>query len=220
MRAMILAAGRGEQLRPLTDHTPKPMVEVAGQPLIFHHLDRLAASGFKKIVINLGHLGEQIKRAVGEGDQWGINIAYSQEPDGALETGGGISNALPLLGQTPFMLVNGDIYCDFDFTRLRSIKCDYAHLVLVPDPPWKKEGDFSLQKGKIHNCGDTKHTYSGIAVYHPRFFDSAPTGKWSVVPLLRETVDKQLVTGELHQGLWHDAGTPDRLKAIGLRVCV
>jgi MurNAc alpha-1-phosphate uridylyltransferase len=214
MRAMILAAGRGERLRPLTDSTPKPLLEVAGQPLIFHHLDKLAASGFKQVVINLAHLGSQLEDAIGSGEQWGLTVQYSREPEGALETGGGIAHALPLLGSSPFMIVNGDIYCDFDFGRLRSIKCDYAHLVLVPNPDWSKKGDFSLQTGRAHNGGDPMYTFSGISVYHPRFFEGATGGKWSVVPLLRQTIDQQLVTGELHKGYWNDAGTPERLKQI------
>lgn len=214
MRAMILAAGRGERLRPITDSTPKPLVEVGGQPLIFHHLQSLSAAGFRNIVINLGHLGEQIKQAVGDGQKWSLNIQYSQEPEGALETGGGIAHALPHLGRSPFLVVNGDIYTDFAFERLRSIKCDHAHLVLVPVPGWRDHGDFDLKHGRIHNQGETMHTFSGISVYHPRFFDGCQQGRWSVVPLLREIIDKHLVTGEIHNGLWHDPGTPERLNFL------
>ncbi|MFT5141330.1 MAG: MurNAc alpha-1-phosphate uridylyltransferase [Lysobacterales bacterium] len=213
---MILAAGRGDRLRPLTDTTPKPLLKVAGQALIFHHLDRLAASGFKEVVINLGHLGNQLEDAIGSGDHWGLTIQYSREPEGALETGGGIAQALPLLSSTPFLVVNGDIFCDFDFARLRSIKCDHAHLVLVSNPEWLEKGDFSLQAGRIRNSGIPMHTFSGISVYHPRFFEGAPKGKWSVVPLLRQVIDQHLVTGEIHGGEWHDVGTQERLEQLNI----
>jgi MurNAc alpha-1-phosphate uridylyltransferase len=214
MRAMILAAGRGERLRPITDTTPKPMVEVKGQPLIYHHLDKLSKSGFREVVINLGHLGHVIKESVGTGDRWGVNISYSQEPEGALETGGGIKQAIPLLGKAPFAMVNGDIFCDFSFHRLRSIKCDHAHLVLIPVPAWRNEGDFALQKGKVENSGDPLYTFSGISVYNPRFFDNAPDGRWSIVPLLRKTIDNHLVTGEIFTGSWNDIGTIQRLNNL------
>ncbi len=214
MRAMILAAGRGERLRPLTDNTPKPLLEVAGQPLIYYHLERLSEAGFRNIVISLGHLGGPLKETVGDGSKWAVKIQYSQEPENALETGGGINQALPLLGSAPFAVVNGDIYCDYSFDRLRSIKCDYAHLVLVPVPDWLNKGDFALRSGRIHNEGDPAYTFSGIGVYHPRFFANSPGGRWSVVPLLKETVQNQLVTGELFNGNWHDAGTPERLQIL------
>jgi MurNAc alpha-1-phosphate uridylyltransferase len=214
MRAMILAAGRGERLRPLTDTIPKPLIEVNGQALIFHHLDALAAAGFKNIVINLGHLGEQIKERVGDGSRWSVNIHYSQEPEGALETGGGIFQALPLLGNSPFLVVNGDIFTNYDFRRLRSLKCDYAHLVLIPVPEWADHGDFALERGKVHNEGREQYTFSGISLYHPRFFKAQDSGRWSVVPLLRDTIENHLVTGELFSGTWNDAGTQERLENI------
>ena len=211
---MILAAGRGERLRPLTDNIPKPLIEVAGQPLIFHHIDRLAADGFRNIVINPGHLGGMLMDAIGDGSKWSVNIQYSQEPEGALETGGGIAQVLNLLGSAPFLVVNGDIYCDFELGRLRAIKCDYAHLVLIPVPSWSDHGDFRLQRARIFNKGEPSYTFSGISVYHPRFFEGCEQGRWSVVPLLRKTVDEQLVTGELHIGTWFDAGTPERLEEL------
>ena len=211
---MILAAGRGERLRPLSDEIPKPLVEVAGQPLIFHQLDALSSAGYTQIVINLAHLGHLIQESVGDGSNWGVNIHYSQEPPGALETGGGIALALPLLGKAPFLVVNGDIYSNFPYSRLRAIKCDYAHLVLVPVPGWRESGDFALRLGRVHNEGDPLHTFSGISVYHPRFFDKAPPGRWSVVPLLRDTIENHLVTGTLHSGQWHDAGTVSRLEDL------
>jgi MurNAc alpha-1-phosphate uridylyltransferase len=214
MRAMILAAGRGQRMRPLTDHLPKPLLDVHGEPLIFHHLRRLGRAGFNEIVINLGHLGPKIEAAVGDGSRWGVRVRYSREPEGALETGGGIAQALPLLGDAPFVVVNGDIYTDFPFARLRALKCARAHLVLVPVPADKPDGDFALVNGRVHNQGEPAFTFSGISLYHPRFFDGAPGGRWSVVPLLRAAVDRQEVTGELYPGSWHDVGTVEQLREL------
>jgi MurNAc alpha-1-phosphate uridylyltransferase len=214
MRAMILAAGRGERLRPLTDTTPKPLVEAGGKPLIAWHLEALAAAGFGEVVINVSHLCEQIETVLGDGETWGLQIRYSQEPPGALETGGGIQQALPLLGNGPFLVVNGDIWTDFPLAALRAVKSDYAHLVLVP-PPDHSNGDFCLNAGRIANHGEPLHTFSGIAVYHPRMFRDCAPGRYSVVPLLQQTIDNHLVTGELHTGRWFDAGTPERLQTLG-----
>jgi len=212
MRAIILAAGRGERLRPMTDVLPKPQMEVAGQPLLFHHLEGLALAGFREVVINLAHLGGLIRDAVGDGSEWGLNVRYSEEPEGALETGGGIAKALPLLGSAPFLVVNGDTWTDFPFSRLRLLKCDYAHLVLVPVPPGKAHGDFHLDGARIRNSGSPSHTFSGISVYNPRLFEGCPAGRWSIVPLLRETVERHFVSGELYEGSWHDTGTPESLE--------
>lgn len=214
MRAMILAAGRGERLRPLTDRLPKPLLEVGGEALMARHLRRLAGAGFRQVVINLGHLGEKIEAAVGDGSRWGLAVHYSREPEGALETGGGIVQALPLLGDAPFLVVNGDIFTDFPFARLRSVKCDHAHLVLVPVPADRAGGDFALVNGRVHNTGQPAFTFSGISLYHPRFFDGAPGGRWSVVPLLREAVDRQQVTGEQYPGSWHDVGSAEKLREL------
>ena len=211
---MILAAGRGERLRPLTDRLPKPLVEVGGKPLIEWHLDRLANAGFREIVINLSHLGDQIEAAIGDGSRFGLNVTYSREPEGALETGGGITQALEWLGLGPFAVINGDIYTDYPMPRLRSVKCDWAHLVLVPNPPHNPEGDFSLNGARIGNCGEPMGTFSGIAVYHPRLFANCAPGRFSVVPLLRAAADNHIVTGEWHKGTWSDVGTSDRLEAI------
>ena len=211
MRAMILAAGRGERLQPLTDDIPKPVLEVAGKPLIVHHLDNLARAGFREIVINLGHLGEVLRDALGDGRAWDLAIRYSQEPPGALETGGGIFQALPLLGSSPFMVINGDIWTDFPLGSLRAVKCDHAHLVLVPGPEGRTGSDFALDRARIRNQGEPMHTFSGIAVYHPRFFASCAAGRYSVVPVLRDAIESHLITGELYQGKWHDAGTPASL---------
>ena len=214
MRAMILAAGRGERLRPLTDSTPKPLLEVDGRPLIEHHLEGLATAGFREVVINLAHLGDMISDKLGDGSNWGLNIHYSQEPPGALDTGGGIQQALPLLGESPFAVINGDVFSQYPLARLRAIKCDHAHLVLVPNPEHNPEGDFVLKAGYIVPGVQPCHTFSGISVYHPRFFNSAPGGRFSVVPMLRTAAALQQVTGEIYRGEWHDIGTLERLEAL------
>jgi len=213
MRAMILAAGRGERLRPLTDELPKPLIEVNGKPLIEHHLDGLAAAGFREVVINQGHLGDMLADRLGNGDRWKINIHWSDEQPDALETGGGIFQALPLLGPGPFLVVNGDLWTDFPFSRLRAVKCDWAHLVMVPNPPHNPDGDFALEGPIVRPEGRRKETFSGIGVYHPRLFDGCNPGKFSVVPLLRSAMVDHLVTGELFQGEWNDIGTLERLES-------
>ena len=214
MRAMILAAGRGERLRPLTDAIPKPLLNIDGRPLIEHHLERLAAAGFREVVINLAYLGDMIRETLGNGSRWGLNIHYSQEPQDALETGGGIVQALPMLGETPFATINGDVFSDYPLARLRAIKCDQAHLVLVPNPSHNPEGDFGLSGGYIRLVGEPCHTFSGISVYHPHFFESAPSGRFSVKPLLRTAAALQQVTGEIYRGEWHDIGTLERLEML------
>jgi MurNAc alpha-1-phosphate uridylyltransferase len=214
MRAMILAAGRGERLRPLTDNLPKPLIEAGGKPLIEYHLEHLAAAGFQDIVINQGHLGHLLPEQLGNGERWGVRIHWSVEPPEALETGGGIFQALPLLGNGPFLVINGDIYTDYPLARLRNIKCDQAHLVLVPNPAHNPKGDFALQGARIHNTGELRHTFSGIAVYHSRLFAGCAPGRYSVVPILRKTVEESLVTGELHSGQWWDIGNLERVEAL------
>ena len=214
MRAMILAAGRGERLRPLTDSTPKPLLEAGGKPLIEHHLEHLASAGFREIVINLSHLGDQIRDKLGNGATWGLNIRYSPEPPGALGTGGGIKKALPLLGDSPFVIINGDVFTNYPLARLRAIKCDHAHLVLVPNPGHHPGGDFKLQGGYVSEVGEPRHTFSGISVYHPRFFDTTPNGSFSVVPLLKAAMNSHQVTGQLFNGTWHDVGTLERLESL------
>ena len=214
MRAMILAAGRGERLRPLTDTTPKPLLDVGGKPLIEYHIDRLAAAGFRELVINISHLGDKIRDTIGDGSAWGLNIHYSPEPPGALGTGGGIKQALPLLGDSPFAIINGDVFSSYPLARLRAIKCSHAHLVLVPNPSHNPNGDFALQGGYVTNNGQTRYTFSGISIYHPRFFDSAPVGSFSVVPMLNTAMAMLQVTGELYKGTWHDIGTRERLEIL------
>jgi MurNAc alpha-1-phosphate uridylyltransferase len=214
MRAMILAAGRGERLRPLTDSIPKPLLDVGGKLLIEHHLEHLAAAGFREVVINLSHLGEKIRDTLGNGSTWGLNIRYSPEPPGALGTGGGIKQALPLLGEAPFAIINGDVFSSYPLSRLRAIKCDHAHLVLVPNPAHNPNGDFVLQGGYVNADSQPRYTFSGISVYHPRFFETAPTGSFSVVPMLQAAMALQQVTGQLYNGVWHDIGTLERLEAL------
>jgi len=214
MRAMILAAGRGERLRPLTDSVPKPLVDLGGKPLIEYHLESLAQAGFREIVINQGHLGGELPEVLGDGRRWGIHIHWSDEQPQALETGGGIFKALPLLGTGPFLVVNGDVWTNYPFADLRAVKCDRAHLVMVANPEHNPSGDFALVGARLREDGPVKHTFSGIGVYHPRLFDGCRPGKFSVVPLLRAAMRDHLVTGELFTGAWDDIGTPERLEAL------
>lgn len=213
MRAMILAAGRGERLRPLTDQVPKPLIELGGKPLIEYHLEALAAAGFQKVVVNQGHLGNMLRDALGDGSRWGISISWSDEQPAALETGGGIFKALPLLGESPFLVVNGDVWTEYPFARLRAVKCDWAHLVLVPNPKHNPSGDFSLTGARVRAGEEHKLTFSGIGVYHHRLFENCRPGKFSIVPLLRTAMDKHLVSGEEFSGGWDDIGTLERLES-------
>ena len=211
MKAMILAAGRGERMRPLTDHTPKPLLQVGGKPLIVWHLERLVKAGFKEVVINHAHLGKQIEQALGSGSAWGLSIEYSSEIN-ALETAGGIANALPLLGDSPFLVVNGDVFTQINFGVLQLVSPNLAHLVMVDNPPQHPDGDFSLDSGKITARGSHKLTFSGVGVYHPALFvdvDRSQAAK--LAPLLRSAMAEGLVTGDHYQGVWHDIGTPERL---------
>jgi MurNAc alpha-1-phosphate uridylyltransferase len=216
MKAMILAAGRGERMRPLTDHTPKPLLEAGGKPLIVHLIEHLCAAGFNDIVINHAHLGMQIEAALGDGTRWGVRIRYSAEGE-ALETAGGIAKALPLLGKEPFIAVNGDIYCEFDFSLLRErpLGDDLAHLVLVDNPPQHPRGDFDLRNDRVHNAGPRMLTFSGIGVYRPSLFDGIPSGvKAGLASLLRAECDRARISGQHHTGVWRDIGTPERLTQI------
>jgi MurNAc alpha-1-phosphate uridylyltransferase len=214
MKAMILAAGRGERMRPLTDHTPKPLLVVGGKPLIVWHIERLAKAGFKEIVINHAHLGGQIESALNDGRAWGVHIQYSPELS-ALETAGGIANALPLLGFEPFLVVNGDVFTEVDFASLVLNADDLAHLVMVDNPVQHPQGDFALIGNRLLTNGEHKLTFSGIGVYHPDLFVQVKRGEAAkLAPLLKEAMNKSLVTGQHYQGLWHDIGTPERLNAL------
>ena len=216
MKAIILSAGYGKRLRPLTDRMPKPLVPVGGKPLIVHHLEKLADAGFREIVINLGHLGSKIPEALGDGSAWGLNIAYSDEGPDPLETGGGITKALPMLGQETFLVVNGDVWCDLDFANIpeRLPENDDALLFLVPQPEWREKGDFSLQNNRVVESGSPDLLYAGIALYHPRILDGTKVEKFSIVPRLRQSIASGRVGGILHKGSWNDVGTPERLEAL------
>lgn len=216
MKAFILAAGRGERMRPLTDHTPKPLLQAGGKPLIVWHLERLAAAGFKEIVINHAHLGAQIEQTLGDGASWGLNIQYSPEPPGALETAGGIATALPLLDEQPFLVVNGDVYCDWDFNRARQLTAKTAHLVMVANPAHHTTGDFSLDGERvIYANGKQTLTYAGIGVFSPSFFAGVQSGTvMKLRPLLDAAIAAGTLTGEHHTGRWVDVGTPQRLAEL------
>jgi N-acetyl-alpha-D-muramate 1-phosphate uridylyltransferase len=237
MKAMLLAAGRGERMRPLTDRTPKPLLEVGGKPLIAWHIENLVRTGIREIVINHAHLGAQIEKTLGNGSQFGAHIQYSPEAS-ALETAGGIANALPMLGNEPFAVINSDIFCDYDFARLPERTAslltngDAAHLVLVNNPEHHPSGDFCLQAARIvplpsraggGGAGEeiltTKLTFSGIGIYQPVLFKDIPRGNIaSLAPLLRAKIALGKVSGEHHQGFWADAGTPQRLAELDRQV--
>jgi MurNAc alpha-1-phosphate uridylyltransferase len=213
MKAMILAAGRGERMRPLTDHTPKPLLQVGGKPLIVWHLERLSYAGFREVIINHAHLGSQIEAALGNGQRWGLSIRYSAEMI-ALETAGGIANALPLLGEQPFLVVNSDVFTDVDFNKLKNAlhKDKLAHLILVDNPPQHPDGDFSLDNDQLALDGVRRLTFSGIAVYHPALFTNVEQGHAAkLAPLLRQAISQGLASAEHYQGKWYDIGTPERL---------
>lgn len=214
MKAMILAAGRGERMRPLTDHTPKPLLEVKGTPLLGWHLSALASAGFSEVVINVSHLAEQIVRYCQDGSKWGLTIAYSLENE-ALETAGGIARALPLLGDAPFLVVNGDVWTDCDFAQLKTITPPAmgAHLVMVDNPAHHQGGDFVLVSGHIRRVaeGEQAHTYSGVGVYTLGFFESVGDESLPLRPLLETGIDAGVLQGHNYQGCWEDVGTPERL---------
>ena len=213
---MVLAAGRGERMRPLTDREPKPLLRVGGKRLIEYHLEGLAAAGFRDVVVNTAWLGDQIESVIGNGAKYGLSIAYSHERPDALETGGGILNALPLLGTEPFLIVNGDVWADIDFAPLRRAPQvgALAHLVLVPNPPQHPRGDFRLENSRVLEGEGTRYTYSGIGIYRPEMFAGCAPGKFPLLPLLRRAIDANALTGELHRGRWSDIGTIDRLNAL------
>jgi len=216
VKAMILAAGRGERLRPLTDRVPKALVEVAGKALLARHLERLARAGYREAVINVSHLSEQVVSRIGDGAAYGIAIAWSREPE-ALETAGGIAQARELLGPGPFLLINADVWCDLDLARLRARELGprLAHLVLVPNPAHRPGGDFSLGGEIVGNDASPRYTYAGIAVMRPALVASVAGGrKAPLAPLLRAAAAQGLVSGELYRGTWRDVGTPERLAEL------
>jgi len=214
MAAMILAAGLGERLRPITDTTPKALVEVGGISMLGQHLQRLADARVRTVVINLGWLGDQIAEQIGSGQRFGLQVVYSPEDDNILDTGGGIKRALPLLGNVPFWVINADIYTDIVLPNVKLEPDSLAHLVLVPTPAHKASGDFELRDGKVRNSDNQDLTYSGIAFYRPEFFADAGDGRFSVVPLMRAAADRGQIEGSVYNGVWEDVGTPERLAAL------
>lgn len=224
-KAMILAAGRGNRLRPLTDTTPKPLVPFCGKPLIEYHIEKLARIGVKEIVINHAWLGQKIEDTLGYGEHWNVNIHYSAEPEGGLETAGGIINALPLLGEEPFILVNGDVYTDLDFqhlldqAQLMQTQVEWqAYLTLVPSPEHNSKGDFGLtEMGLITEQGE--YTFAGISVLKPELFSNMPVDFIPLAPILRQVMNRQQAKGELFTGFWSDIGTLERLQQSEQLVC-
>lgn len=225
MRAMILAAGRGERLRPLTDTVPKPLLPVGGKPLVNWLLERLAAAGIEDVVVNTAHLGEQLESALGDGRRWGLRIAYSREPL-ALETAGGIAHALPLLGDAPFLVVSGDIHTGFDFAALARVAARIAadpsrhaaHFVLVDNPPWHSGGDMALVEGRVRRVGPML-TYGNIGVFHPSLFRDVVSGtRLPLFPWAYRVVDEDRVSGEHFRGLWENVGTAEQLAALDQRL--
>ncbi|MHB8535005.1 MAG: N-acetylmuramate alpha-1-phosphate uridylyltransferase MurU [Sulfuricaulis sp.] len=214
MKAMILAAGRGERMRPLSDTVPKPLLEAGGKPLIVHLIERLVHAGLTELIINHSHLGEKISAYLGDGDRFGASIVYSHETGGGLETGGGILKALPLIDSDPFVVVNGDIWTDFPFDRLPSRIEGSAHLVLIDNPAHHPKGDFSLRDGRVSDEDGPRLTFSGIGVYARALFAHCHPGKFPLAPLLREAMKHHRVSGEHYTGRWEDVGTPLRLEAL------
>ena len=214
MKAMILAAGRGTRMAPLTDHCPKPLIPLCGKPLIVHHLEKLAAAGFGEIVINHAWLGEQLEKALGDGRQWGLSIRYSAESE-ALETGGGVFQALPLLGQEPFLLINGDVWTDWDYAEARLTRLQsgvLGHLWLTGNPAHNPHGDFTLVGERVDDRPGL--TFSGISLLSPRLWLGKQAGVYALAPMLRTAMTAQQITGQLLDGHWVDVGTPERLSAL------
>ena len=223
MKAMILAAGMGNRMRPLTLHTPKPLLEVGGKPLIVWHIEKLQKMGVQEIVINTAWLGEKLADALGDGSQFGVKILWSHEGEG-LETAGGIINALPLLGNAPFILVNGDVWTTMDFAPLLNVQLqdDLAHLVLVENPVQHPQGDFTLAANKAYTFEQARSgenlTYSGVAVMHPQMFNGLESGKRPLAPLLKQAMQQEKISAQKLQGVWVDVGTPERLNALDQQI--
>ncbi len=215
MKAMILAAGRGERLRPHTDITPKPLIQVGKHRLIEYHLLNLARTGIRDVVINISWLAEQITEALGDGSAYELSITYSDEGEEALETAGGIIKALPMLGDDPFIVITGDIWCDYDLSQLAGMDLQHeAHLVLVNNPEHNSKGDFAIEQGMIRNSGENMLTYSGIGIYTPAFFAGTTPGKKALAPILRKKSEQDNVSGEVYTGQWVDIGTIERLAQL------
>ena len=220
MKAMILAAGRGERMGALTRRVPKPLLEVGGRPLIEHQVVRLAGAGFRDVVVNLAWLGERIAARLGDGSRLGVRIRYSREPEGALDTGGGICRALPLLGGGRFVAVNSDVWSDYPFERLRGAVAGDAHVVLVDNPAHHPAGDFALAPdGRVTGAAHGRLTFSGIGCYHPRLFAAREADRFPLAAVLRDAIEAGTLSGEHHGGEWIDVGTPARLEALDRRLC-
>lgn len=222
MKAMILAAGRGERMRPLTDATPKPLLTVCGRPMIDYHLQALSSSGFQEVVINIAYLGQQIVDYC-RNHNYGMQLHFSDEGPAALETGGGIRHALPLLGDGWFAVINGDIHTNYSFAHLQKLAPGLspgllAYLVLAPNPPHRPQGDFALESQRVSDAGDVRLTYTGIGLYRAELFDGTPDCAFPLAPLLRQAMAKQQVAGERYDGLWSDVGTPQRLADLESRL--
>lgn len=215
MKVIILAAGRGERMRPLTDTTPKPLLMAGKKRLIEYHLTNLASAGFKDVVINVAWLGQQIIDTIGTGEKYNLNIIYSNEGDQALETGGGIFNALALLGGEPFLVINGDVWTDYPLEKLYDYPLkDKAHLVLVNNPEHNRQGDFSITEGRLVDDESEKYTFSGLGVYSASFFETSDKGKYPLAPMIRNYINKNKISAELYQGKWMDIGTKERLESL------
>lgn len=217
--AMILAAGRGSRMRELTDHCPKPLLKVAGKALIEYHIEALVRAGIQHIVINTAYLGQMLPAALGNGSRWGIRISYSHEQELGLETAGGIINALPLLGEQAFLVVNGDVWTDYNFAQLTLQEAHLAKLVLVNNPEHNPEGDFGIDAdGLLSTTSQKRYTFSGIGIYHPQFFANLATGFLALREPLRARMQQDLVAAEVYDGEWQDIGTPERLTELNSRI--
>jgi N-acetyl-alpha-D-muramate 1-phosphate uridylyltransferase len=215
---MLLAAGRGERMRPITDSVPKPLVKVGGKPLIAWHLAALARAGIREVVINLSWLGAQVRATLGDGRDYGVSITYSDEGPVPLETGGGIFRAVPLLGPGPFLVINADIWTDIDFAALALEQSAHARLLLIPNPPHHPRGDFGLEGDLVVSRDTDRYTYSGVGVYRPEFFGGCTSGRFPLLPLLNRAIAAALVRGQLHRGEWCDVGTVERLASLDARL--
>ena len=218
MKAMVLAAGRGERMRPITDTVPKPLVRVGGRPLIAWHLAALARAGVREVVINLSWLGEQLRTALGAGADFGLRITYSEEGPVPLETGGGIFRALPLLGPEPFLVLSGDIWTDIDLGSVQLEPEAQAHLVLIPNPPHHPRGDFGLEGNVVVQRDSERLTYANVGIYRPEFFAGCAAGRFPLLEPLNRAIAARLVRGEVHRGAWSDVGTPERLAQLEARL--
>ena len=218
MKAMILCAGEGNRMRPLTNTTPKPLLKVGNSSLVEHHLKKLKKNGFKDVVINIAYLGYKIPKALGDGEKWDLNISYSDEQkEGGLETAGGIVKALPLLGNDTFLVVNGDIFSDYEFDKNMELKEGIlAHFILIENPSHNPNGDFGIDKGNLTN--NKKYTFTGIGYYSSEFFKDIPCEKLALAPFIREAIKNKKVTGELYKGKWLDIGTPKRLEDLNIEL--